>query len=87
MKILHISQIFILIYIFTLDLIVDTVNVTFKSTVCRAFIITEMALVRLYLIVNTVNVMLKSTAARAFIITEMALVRLYLIVNTVNVNL
>ena len=43
-------------YIFTLDLIVDTVNVTFKITAFSAFIITEMALVRLDLIVYTVNV-------------------------------
>ena len=70
MKIVHISQICILTYIFTLDLMVYTVNVTFKITAFSAFIITEMALVRLDLIVNTVNVKLKSIALIAFIITE-----------------
>ena len=38
-----------------LDLIVKTVNVMLKCTALSAFIITEMALVRLDLIVNIVN--------------------------------
>ena len=54
---------------------------------CREFIFTEMALMRLGLIVNTVNVTLKITTFREFIITEMALVSLDLIVNKFNVIL
>ena len=54
---------------------VKTVNVTLKVTASRAFIITEMAhvrldqIVRLGHIVNTVNVTLETTAFRTFIFT------------------
>ena len=48
-----------------LDFIVNTVNVSLKITSFRAFMITEMTLVRLDLIVNSVNVTLKMTACRA----------------------
>ena len=47
----------------------NTVNMMLKTNAPRAFIITDLALVRLDLIVNTVNVTLKMNSLRALIIT------------------